>query len=294
MLLAMHLLDLLFAIRPLVLVPAWSFFLLGAAAAPDGPGLPWLRLALFTLAMIGVHLVNQIVDLESDRINDKGLFLQRGIFTPRQYAAAAVASLGLAVGAAVATGQAPMRLAAAVGLGLAYSVPPVRLAARAGLDLLANAAGYGLLAPWLGAGDSAPPAAFLASTTLAVAAVFVHTTLLDLEGDRRTAKQTIGVRLGPGRSRVLAVLLAALAAAAAFAGANRVLGLAAALLAVGSAAAALRAAGVSSRSVCVGATALYTLAAAAVWPLYAAVVLGLAVATRSYYARRFKLRYPAL
>ena len=296
MLLAMRLLDFLFAIRPLVLVPAWSFFLLGAAAAPDDSSRTWLRLALFTLAMIGVYLVNQIVDLESDRINDKGFFLQRGIFTPRQYAGAAVASLALALGVAAATENAPGLLAVAVGLGLAYSVPPVRLAARAGLDLGANAAGYGLLAPWLGAGagTSAPGTAFLASTTLAVAAVFMHTTLLDLEGDRRTGKRTIGLVLGPGRSRALAALLAVLAAIAAIASADRDLGVAAGVLAVGSAAAAFRPARVSSRSVCVGGTAVYALAAAAAWPLFAAAVLALALATRIYYARRFGMRYPAL
>lgn len=120
-------------------------------------------------------------------------------------------------------------------LGLAYSLPPFRLAARWGWDLTANAAGYGLLAPWFGAeviGEAlagttmasaaeAPAGNSLATTVFVllplVATAFLWTTMLDSSGDEATGKRTWAVRWG-GRATLRAALsfsaLAWLAAAA--------------------------------------------------------------------------------
>jgi hypothetical protein len=156
----------------------------------------------------------------------------------------------------------------------------------------ANAAGYGAVAPLLGAGSVRLGAGFLAATILAVAAVFLHTTLLDLDGDRRTHKHTTGVGLGAPAARRLALLLALGAAACAIRSAPPAIGVATGLL-------ALLAGGAtwgrpSSRSLCVAATAGYALAAASGWPAYGAAVAALALSTRFYYRRRFDLAYPAL
>ena len=53
------------------------------------------------------------------------------------------------------------------------------------------------------------------ATTCSVGAVFLHTTLLDVDGDRRDGKITSGVWLGERRTRVLAAVLATTALAAA-------------------------------------------------------------------------------
>lgn len=289
----MRLLDFFFALRPLVLVPAWSFFLLGAASAAALHPFPAVRFLAMTLVLCGGYLVNQVVDFESDRVNGKGLFLQRGLFRRRTYVAAAVACSLAGVGVAAWTHEAPVRTAAAAALVLAYSIPPLRLSARAGLDLAANAAGYGILAPWIGAGSSPPGLAFLTATALAVGAVFVHTTLLDVAGDRATGKTTLGVVLPPAVARGAAAALA-LPAPLLLARSGWPAAGAAAVTAVLCVAAAVAPGRCTSRNVCVVSSAAFALAAAAVCLPFGAGVVALAVATRLYYARRFGLAYPAV
>jgi chlorophyll synthase len=289
----MRVLDFFFALRPLVLVPAWSFFVLGWAAAGGAP-FPWLRFALLSLVLCGAYLVNQIVDLETDRINGKGFFLQRGIFTPRFYAWAATLFIAASCGIAFVLDASPRAIAVAAALGLAYSMPPLRLAARPGLDLAANAAGYGIVAPWIGAGDALPPARLLAAAALAVAAVFLHTTLLDLEGDRRTGKRTSGTVLGLRGARAGALLCSLAAVALAHGSAPQPQWIATCVLAPLTAAAMVLPHPSGSRLVCVAGTAAFALAAAFLQPIFGAAVVVLVLATRVYYRQRFALAYPAL
>jgi 1,4-dihydroxy-2-naphthoate octaprenyltransferase len=297
-----RLIDFFFALRPLVFVPAWSFFILGYGlgqdAHSDTPPFPWLRFLLLSLILAGVHLVNQIADFEADRVNGKGFFLQRGIFSRRLYAGVAGVCLVLGLGIAWARSESPGLLAATAALGLAYSFPPLRLSARPGFDLLANAFGYGALALLLGAGNTtsfaAPWELRVACCTLAVGAVFLHTTLLDLDGDRRTGKTTSGLALGAARTRPAAALLALAGTVAAARAGAPVLLFAGAALALLTAAAATRPDRVSSRTICVAGTGLFALAAGACIPLFPACVALLVVITRLFYKRRFALAYPAL
>jgi 4-hydroxybenzoate polyprenyltransferase len=303
----MRVLDFFFALRPLVLVPAWSFFILGQDLARSHPGsdaslatsegFPLLRFILLSAVLAAVHLFNQIADAETDRLNAKGFFLQRGTFTPRQYGVVASLLLTTALVLAAVTDEAPLRLAAAAALGIIYSLPPLRLSSRPGLDVAANAIGYGALATWLGAGAlraSDPWTARLGASMLAVAAVFLYTTLLDAEGDRRTDKRTAAVAWGVERTRRLACLCAVAAVAlAAFATAPELLA-ACGGLAIWAAANNLAPRAVQDQSVSVGGTMLFALAASIHTPAFAAGLLLLIALTRVYYAKRFALAYPAL
>lgn len=303
----MRALDFFFALRPLVLVPAWSFFILGHDLARSHPGsdasvatsgeFPALRFILLSAVLAAVHLFNQIADSETDRLNAKVFFLQRGMFAPRQYAVVATLLLTAALVVAAAADEAPLRLAAAAALGITYSLPPLRLSSRPGLDVAANAIGYGALATWLGAGAlraSDPWAARLGASMFAVAAVFLHTTLLDAEGDRRTGKRTAAVAWGVERTRLLASLCALAAVAlAAFATAPELLA-ACGGLAIWTMANALAPRAVQNQSVSVGGTMLFALAASIHTPAFAAGLLLLIALTRVYYAKRFTLAYPAL
>ncbi len=304
----MRLLDFFFALRPLVLVPAWSFFILGQDLVRSHPagdaarltlpeGFPALRFLLMSAVLAAVHLINQIADAETDRLNAKGFFLQHGIFTARTYAIVATLLLAAGLAFAAAADEAPLRLAAATALGIAYSLPPWRLSSRPGLDVAANAIGYGALATWLGAGALHATdlwATRLGASMLAVAAVFLHTTLLDVEGDRRTGKRTAAVAWGVQRARILASLCAVAAAVlAAFATAPVLLG-ACGALAILTVASNLAPQAVKSQSVSVGGTMLFALAAGLRAPIFAGGLLMLVAITRVYYAKRFALAYPAL
>jgi 4-hydroxybenzoate polyprenyltransferase len=284
----MRWLDAFFALRPLVLIPAWSFFLLGWGASAQG-AVPWWRLLQLTAVLMATYLVNQVVDVETDRINDKGLFLQRGVFTRRQYVLAAIVLLGASLLSAWRRGDALLLLVGAAVLGLAYSLPPLRLSHRPWFDLLANGLGYGAVAFVLGRGAGAWDATAVAQVVcgvMAVGAVFLHTTLLDLAGDRRCGKRTTGVVLGPGATRRLATLLATLSLAAAWvANAMPLLGACLVL--------AVLAWGASSRRIAVWGTVAFAVAATLLAWWFGAGLLVLAAVTRLYYRRRFAIAYPS-
>ncbi|HEX5133088.1 MAG TPA: UbiA family prenyltransferase [Candidatus Krumholzibacteria bacterium] len=306
-------------LRPLILVPAWSFYALGAHTAP-GTVLAtvitesgfWCLSALLACA----YVLNQIFDRESDALNDKGLHLTRGVFGTRTMLAVALvcfAGSALLFQQVDRSQQLPLTLAFV--LGLAYSLPPLRLCARPYFDLAANALGYGGLAFVIGAtGHGASfadawrngvPWVFL------VAATFLYTAILDVDGDAASGKRTTTVAIGVRASAWVAVLFALGAAGdAAFSFLERgtrafpvvvnVLGLIAFIAgALGMERAARL--GTASR---MGARAragsltvqLVTLlvAAAAVLrdPLLLLLLLPVVAAARAYYRARFGLSYP--
>jgi len=226
-------------LRPQLLLPAWAGAASGAALAPPGarPAPAWLvatALLAWSCALAAVHLVNLVADRRSDLWNAKNLFWMERVSASGLRRAAAVAGAaallaGLApvlaaAGSGGAAGPAFLAVCATLLLGGAYSLPPLRLSARWGWDLAANAAGYGALAPWLGAalasGGPPPTATFLAAAAVLVPLVgtaFLWTTLLDRDGDARDGKRTWAVRWGPRATRRAAALLAGLALIAALA-----------------------------------------------------------------------------
>jgi 4-hydroxybenzoate polyprenyltransferase len=283
----MRILDAFFAARPLVLIPAWSFFLLGAAT--DGVhGVAALRLVLLSLILVATHLLNQVIDFESDRLNHKGFFLQRGVFTQKQYVTIAVGLLIGALAIAWMRRDAAVLLTIAACLGLAYNLQPLRLSHRPCVDLVANAIGYGGIAFLLGRNDTtvAALAAPLIATTGAVGAVFLHTTLLDSDGDRSNGKITTGVWLGNRGTRLLAAALATLAVVVAWSTQQPLLWGPCASLAVLTWFS-------NSQRISVWGTVAFTVAAAVAFWWFAVGVVLLVMLTRAFYARRFALRYPS-
>lgn len=291
--------DLVFATRPLILIPAWSFYLLGAAATPDATyGLPSPTTLLSLTAILAMaYLLNQVFDRVSDERNDKCFFLARGIFRVRTFVL--LAFVLFAAGSA-AYHRAPSNhhgaLLAALVLSLIYSLPPIRLCSRPVLDAVANAVGYGGIA-WLlgylaGGGEAgegwrpALPYVFL------VASVFLHTTLLDEEGDRMAGKQSTAVWLGTVRTARLALLLHGVALLAAILYGNATAVWVNALAMPASVFAWRRRQRAASSIAVQGATIIVTAAAMWHWPAYAVVVIPLLWAARVYYYRRFGIRYP--
>jgi 4-hydroxybenzoate polyprenyltransferase len=304
--------DYVFVMRPLILVPAWSFFLLGAAAGSrqnpmaDTPASLYYGFACLTAILVTAYLLNQIFDLESDRRNLKGHFLTRGIFKVRTVLVMAMVAFLFAsylfrsVGAAQRT---PLVLALA--LSLAYSLPPLRLVARPFVDLLANAVGYGGVAYVTGyvaydasiarAADLALPYVFF------VGATFLHTTILDIDGDRNTDKTTTSVLIGVRASAVLACVLTVAGLFPAVLSAYRVHGEKSSLviLSIGlvvfvyAATRLLRTTNTSASSNAVQVvTVVVTITAAVAWPVYLALLVPIVVSARYYYRARFGLSYP--
>lgn len=309
--------DYVFVLRPVILIPVWSFFLLGAAAGLErspvtAPG--WSipqGLACLSAIMISAYLLNQVFDLDSDRRNRKCFYLPLGLFAVRTVVLMAVSFFLIASYLYRFTESAQrLPLVFALVLAFTYSLPPLRLVARPFADLFANAAGYGALAYLIGYGAYAPLTAQAFSRAVPwvflVGATFLYTTILDVEGDKNTGKNTTTVVIGVSRSAGLACYLAC---------AGLVWAAAVSLLKLGDWEPALvlslsllvfmwGAAGIKRSSgtgtvdkklasnVIQLVTLLVTAAAAAHRPSYLIVVVPLVIVARVYNRARFNVDYP--
>jgi chlorophyll synthase len=295
--------DFIFVLRPVILIPAWSFYLLGAAEGAGANTPTWqirspVALLCLTAILVTAYVLNQIFDRESDEKNGKCLFLASGIVTVRVLVFLALAAFLVASWAyhhVDAFLKAPF--ITALVLAFAYSLPPLRLCARPFLDLAANAVGYGGIAFVLGFGASSPvlsdAARAAAPYVLLVAATFLHTTILDVDGDRATGKKSTTVLIGTGASRVAAVVLHA----SAFVVALWLRSATAAIVTGVSLPVTLlpmwRREKPSSSVVVVQANTLVVAACAAFfWPAFLAVTAPLVALSRFYHRRRFGITYP--
>ncbi|MCI0331039.1 MAG: UbiA family prenyltransferase [candidate division Zixibacteria bacterium] len=199
-----RLLDYFFAARPVLFMPVWTVTLLGAGqAAGRRLSSETAGSLLFATACLfgAVYLVNQIFDRESDRINNKGFFLSRGIVSVPE---AVVLAVGLSFAAlAVAlliSGYAFVLFAGIVILGIIYSAPPFRLKDRAWPALLANMLAHGSIVYLVGAGWNEVLEGRQLIRSLpyffAVGAIYLNATLPDVEGDKQVGKKTVAVVYG--------------------------------------------------------------------------------------------------
>jgi len=206
-------LDYFFVLRPILLVPAWTMLLAGFYQAQRQAGIPvkpvwllpgklWLALALYSGLMGAAYIVNQIFDVETDRLNKKLFLVAEGYVSKSGIWAEAVILMVLALALAAYFFNrtfAVMMLASGI-LGLLYSMPPFKFKAKPFLDMTANGFGYGGLAfatGWLVLGQYSEKIWLAAAPyMLAVAAVYVNTTIPDYHSDKATGNITTGVFLG--------------------------------------------------------------------------------------------------
>lgn len=209
--LMIHFFDYIFLMRPMLLMPVWTFFLVGSYRGILDSGY-WkpdtgfaVAFILYTFLMGGVYVLNQIIDIESDRVNKKLYLLPEGYIK--------VSHAWIEVGVLFALAwilaipfskEFKIILLLSMILGILYSIPPFKFKARPILDLLSNSVGYGVLAFSLGWVTEVlfSKLIFLYSLPyfFAVGAVFINTTIPDIEGDKKAGEITTGILLGPQKA----------------------------------------------------------------------------------------------
>ncbi|MBN1577933.1 MAG: UbiA family prenyltransferase [Chitinispirillaceae bacterium] len=227
-------LDCFFLLRIPLLAPVWTIFILGWITGTEQllPGgrftSPvdsasfihlWIVLIGFSLIVASIYVVNQIVDIENDRINHKLFLLPHGFVSVTT--AWVLAIICACSGFLIASCYNYMLIAlfaASLLLGICYNLPPCTLKNHAWGGVVANALGHGMLTfltGWYCAKyPAAPSIAFVniglissIAPALANGAVFLATTIPDAAGDRSTGKMTFCVRFGPAiTARTSAVL----------------------------------------------------------------------------------------
>jgi homogentisate phytyltransferase / homogentisate geranylgeranyltransferase len=189
------------------------------AISEGGNGVPDLAATLLVGLMVNIAIVgvNQITDVEIDRINKPWLPIAAGELSPAGARAIVVACTAIPLVLAVTQGTVEtVAVAAGLVVGAVYSLPPLRLKrfpVAASLcitgvrSLVVNLGVY-----WHFAGQIDPPVWALCLFVLPFSfAIAVLKDVPDIEGDRAYSIRTFTVRLG-GR-RVFQIGLAALAIA---------------------------------------------------------------------------------
>jgi len=206
-------LDYIFFLRPMLIMPALTVIILGIRAADLGEGAsPFhiipiaenigdvlVLLLLSTLIGGAGFIYNQIHDIESDRNNGKAFFLpEKMISISTAYGMFAVLSLIGLVGAFSINTSLGFIFAIIICLGILYSHPKINYKGKPGKALWSNMLGIGVLPfliGWIYINDSISLEAVLKSLPyfFAVGAVYLNTALPDREGDRKAGKQTYAV-----------------------------------------------------------------------------------------------------
>ena len=292
--------DYFFFLRPMLHPPVWTIVILGFFRISDTYSFKLGLLMLTSSAAASwAFILNQLSDIESDRLNRKLFFLPQNIITP---AAAKI----LAAGMLISTISGGFALGPEIGLlfvfglllGFSYSVKPFDWRARPLAGFLSNAVAHGTLpfaAGYIVAGGE-PLSGLVRSIPyfLAVGGVFIATTIPDYEGDRKSGKVTPAVRLGMNMASALMTLCTILAIISAWLFHDT----------------ALAISGLTSlpfyflnwvktsarNSALAAKISILFLSLAAGWYFrpYLPIMLILILLTRIYYKWRFKMTYPTL
>jgi homogentisate phytyltransferase / homogentisate geranylgeranyltransferase len=190
-----------------------------AAAEGDAPGALDLLATLVAGLSVNIAItgVNQLTDVEIDRINKPFLPIAAGELSMSGARAIVVACTAIPLAMAVTQGLVEtVAVAAGLAVGALYSLPPFRfkrfpvaasLCITGVRSLVVNLGVY-----WHFAGDIAPPVWALCLFVLPFSfAIAVLKDVPDLEGDRQYSIHTFTVRMGGGR--VFAIGMGALAIA---------------------------------------------------------------------------------
>ena len=193
-----------------------ALYVVAASALPGvalGDGAGDLALTLLAAVTVNVFIVgiNQITDVEIDRINKPALPIAAGELTPRAAGWIVAVSGIVPLGLAVTQGAVELvAVGAALAVGVAYSVPPLRLKRFPTLaslcisgvrGIVVNLGVYAHFSQALSGELSIAPAVW--ALTLFVVpfsfAIAILKDVPDIEGDRRFRIATFSVRLGPER-----------------------------------------------------------------------------------------------
>lgn len=300
--------DYFFLLRPLILIPCWNFLLIGSYLAQKNRGFSVdiiLGLLIYTCLMGGVYILNQITDIETDRANKKLFLLSEG-HVPVKYA---YIEMSLLWGVAILLSlKFSLIFLVFIGisliLGISYSLPPVKLKGKPLLDMFANSLGYGMVnfaIGWLivGSFETGMFIRFL-PYFLSISAVFINTTVVDIEGDRKAGDTTTAVLLGEQVSLLCANALMGAAIITAYLMRDLVCLIPAALsfpFFVYSAVYVLLKNKQNRKLTIISFRLpglLFTLVTIYLFPFYSIVLLIVFITMRLYYKKRFGINYPTL
>ncbi len=216
-------LDYFFLLRPIVLIPVWFFYLIGVYHAIllnkgkfDIMFFPnWQLIKGFLIVSIvggTAYIINQIYDIETDKINRKLFLLSDGyISVTSSWIFVFVLYLLLFFLLYNQNFHVKLFTIALVILSFLYSAYPFHFKGRPFFDLFSNAFGNGFLNIGIGYCLYSHNIYNLLVISLPyifmTGVVFLYTTIPDIEGDKKTGNITTGVYLGVDKTIILGLIL---------------------------------------------------------------------------------------
>jgi len=295
-------LDYFFLIRPVLMPPVWTVLLLGHRRSSQLFGesnLPGLALFLVTFLVGAVYVLNQIFDVESDRQNQKLFFLAKEYISLRSAIYETILlNLISVIAAFFISLQLGLFFLLGMVFGFLYSAPPFSFKNRPIGSLLLNAFAHGSLAFLMGWSMNhsltLESVLFSLPYMFAVGAIYLNTTIPDIEGDRRAGKNTLAVRWGKEKVIVLSSVLVAMAIVLSFLVKDIPFLVASSL----SFPFFIFSAITTKERIIIATTKVsilfLSIAAGIFYPWYFVILILGFVGTRLYYKVRFKLDYPTL
>lgn len=294
--------DFIFAARPMLLLPVWSIYLITYHFIKPLANFDlraFIVLAAISLIMVGCHFVNQIYDFQTDLINKKNGFLQKGYISKSTMMTGylAVTALGLAISIFQDFRFFVFAILMVIS-GYLYSAPPLRLKDRPIWGLLANGIGYGFILPLTAPinSDSNPLSliSLMMYFFMTVSSVYLLTIIIDRDGDRVAGKNTLAIRLSERNLIALGSLLSI--ASSVISGLMHLIPLMAlSLLSVLLFLIALAKPRMHVLLfICKFPIFLLSLLAGYYYPMYMVFMLVLIICCRLYYKKRFGIIYPRI
>ncbi len=299
--------DIVFLVRPPLLCASFAFFFAGVAASGDGwvinkfsePFHVFSNLLLFALVTSIAFVINQILDTESDRINNKVFIIPLNLVSRLE--ASIFATLLVIATIVLSHKVSPFEIIlvwSGVTLGILYSLPPARLKSVPIADVASNSIGFGLIGFMLGWLSIAPleKRAFVLCSgyATAMAGIFLNTLIADEDGDRIVGDRTTCVVFGKRRVAVSAFVSILGAAAIAFLNGDGLLWIGM----VGSIPAFLGALLEPSKETSVIASQttawIFVFLVGLKIPVYLLIAFAILIVSRIYYRSRLDLIYPSL
>jgi len=210
----MKYLDYIFVLRPTLFFPVWTVFLAGYHAnmlfdlknnQSNSAGItannPLFGALLLTFLMGAVFIFNQIVDIQSDRENQKLFFIADGIIkrSIATFEGIVLTIFSIAIALIMDFKLGLIFIIVFIFTGIIYNFKPFVWKDRPLLGIIVNFCGGWSVAScgWIAAGTTNWMFVIYAIPyAMGLVAVYLLTTLPDIHGDRVAAKITFGVKYG--------------------------------------------------------------------------------------------------
>jgi len=188
-------------IRPHLFIPTLIFYVNGLFLSKNY--INYLEVILLLLISSFAYVLNQIYDIESDKINNKILILTENkisISTAKLFSL-----LLLIVGSFFSIFMENRWLfLGLIILSILYSLKPFSFKDRPILDLITNSVGYGFFVFSIGYKEISKESLIF---ILIMSSAYIITAMMDYEGDKKTNKITTPVYIGIYKSQLISILI---------------------------------------------------------------------------------------